>query len=123
MGAMKRTILLLSVLVTLAGTAPASGAFLGVNPRLGQSFLNTSIEQVAGDVSREGLPGFGGAWLRGASEFFVAPGARVPSNPYNVSTQGMSAAERQAVIEYAQRTNAWLAENGPTRVCEVRVRL
>jgi hypothetical protein len=61
MGAMKRTILWLSVLLTVAGTAPASAAFLGANPRLGESFLNTSIEQVAGDVSREGLPGSGRA--------------------------------------------------------------
>jgi hypothetical protein len=75
MGAMKRAILLLSVLLAMAGTAPASAAFLGANPRLGESLLNTGIEQVAGDVSPERLPGFGGAWLRRASEFFVAPGA------------------------------------------------
>ena len=48
---MKRTILTLTALLL---TAPASAAFLGANPRLGESFLNTSIEQVAGDVSREG---------------------------------------------------------------------
>ncbi len=73
MDAMKRMILWLSVLLAMAGTAPASAAFLSANPRLGESLLNTGIEQVAGDVSREGLPGFGGIWLRGASEFFVAP--------------------------------------------------
>ena len=69
---MKRTILVLSVLLAMAGTAPASAAF-GATPRLGESLLNTGIEQVAGDVTREGLPRSGGAWLRGASEFFVAP--------------------------------------------------
>lgn len=50
---------------------------------------------------------------------FVAPVARVPANPtnpYNISTTSMSAAERAATIEYAQRTNAWLAQNGPVRV-------
>jgi hypothetical protein len=45
----------------------------------------------------------------------LAPGARAPG-PYNVSTAGMTAAERQAVIEYAQRSNAWLAQNGPVTV-------
>jgi hypothetical protein len=37
-------------------------------------------------------------------------------HPYNVSTAGMTAAERQAVVDYAQRTNAWLAEKGPVTV-------
>jgi hypothetical protein len=37
--------LLLSVLLTLAGSAPASAAFLGANPRLGESFLDTRIEE------------------------------------------------------------------------------
>ncbi|MBN1852514.1 MAG: hypothetical protein JW829_07305 [Pirellulales bacterium] len=81
---MKRTILWLSVLLAMAGTAPASAAFLGTNPRLGESLLNTGIKQVAGDVSREGLSGSGGAWLQGASEFFVAPnasGRTFPANP------------------------------------------
>jgi hypothetical protein len=78
MGAMKRTILWLSVLLAMAGTAPASAAFLGANPRLGESFLNTGIEQVAGDVSLERLPGSGGAWLRRAAEFFVAPSTAGP---------------------------------------------
>jgi hypothetical protein len=45
----------------------------------------------------------------------LTPGARA-SSPYNISTTGMTSAERQAVIEYAQRTNAWLAQNGPTTV-------
>ena len=67
---MKRTIL---TLIALLLTAPAQAAFLGENSRLGESSLNTGIEQVAGDVSQEGLPASGGAWLRGASEFFVAP--------------------------------------------------
>ncbi len=35
---------------------------------------------------------------------------------YNVSTTGMTVAERQAVVEYAQRSNVWLAENGGTTV-------
>ena len=47
MDAMKRMILWLSVLGAMAGTAPASAAFLGANPRLGESLLNTGIEQVA----------------------------------------------------------------------------
>jgi hypothetical protein len=54
MAAMKRMILLLSVLLAMAGTAPASAAFLGANPRLGESLLNTGIEQVAGAVSPAG---------------------------------------------------------------------
>ena len=41
MVAMKRTVLALSLLWVLAGTAPASAAFLGENPRLGESFLDT----------------------------------------------------------------------------------
>ena len=69
--AMRRTVL--ALIVVLAGTTPASAAFLGGNSPLGKSLLNTGIEQVAGDVSRERLPGSGGAWLRGASEFSVAP--------------------------------------------------
>jgi hypothetical protein len=40
----------------------------------------------------------------------------IPKNPYNISTQGMTAAERQAVTEYAKRTNEWLAQNGPVKV-------
>ncbi len=68
---MKKTILLLSVLVAL--TAPASAAFLGENPRPAQKFLDTGIEKVAGDVSQEVPPGSGGAWLESAAEFFVAP--------------------------------------------------
>jgi RHS repeat-associated protein len=39
-----------------------------------------------------------------------------PTNAYNISTAGMSAAERAAILEYAQRTNAWLAQNGPVTV-------
>jgi hypothetical protein len=45
MAAMKRTVLILSVLRVLAGTAPASAAVLGENPRLGESFPNTGIGQ------------------------------------------------------------------------------
>ena len=75
--AMKRTILVLSVL--LAITAPASAAFLGVNLRLGESFLNTGIEKVAGDVSREMPMGCGRAWLERTAECFVAPGAMAGS--------------------------------------------
>ena len=71
MGAMKRTILALIVL--LAGTAPASAAFFGANSPLGESFLNTGIEKVAGDVSLEVPMGYGGAWLKSAAECFVAP--------------------------------------------------
>ncbi len=40
----------LSVLLAMAGTAPASAAFLGANPRLGESLLNAGIEQFAGDA-------------------------------------------------------------------------
>jgi RHS repeat-associated protein len=38
------------------------------------------------------------------------------SGVYNISTAGMTAAERQAAITYAQRTNAWLESNGGTTV-------
>jgi RHS repeat-associated protein len=37
-------------------------------------------------------------------------------DPYNISTLGMSNAERESIIQYAQRTNAWLAANGPVTV-------
>jgi len=47
---MKRTVLALSLLCVLAGTASASAAFLGANPRLGEKFLNAGIRQAAGDV-------------------------------------------------------------------------
>ena len=79
--AMKRTILTLIVLLL---TAPASAAFLGENSRLGESFLNTSIEQVAGDVSREMPPGSGEAWLERAAECFVAP-TQYPEGSFSVS--------------------------------------
>jgi hypothetical protein len=88
MDAMKRMILWLSVLLAMAGTAPASAAFLGANPRLGESLLNTGIEQVAGDVSLERLPGSSGAWLRRASEFFVAPGAGATAEAVNLKAIG-----------------------------------
>ena len=67
---MKKTILLLSVLVAL--TAPALGG-LWRQPVPAQKFLDTGIEKVAGDVSQEVPPGSGGAWLESAAEFFVAP--------------------------------------------------
>ncbi len=68
---MKRTILVLSVL--LAITAPASAAFLAANSPLGESFLDTGIEKVAGDVSLEVPMGCGRAWLERTAECFVAP--------------------------------------------------
>ncbi len=74
---MKRTILALILL--LAGTAPASAAFLGANSPLGESFLNTGIEKVAGDVSLEVPMGCGRAWLERTAECFVAPGAMAGS--------------------------------------------
>jgi hypothetical protein len=73
MAAMKRTILVLSVLWVLAGTAPASAAFLGENPRLGENFLNTGIGQAAGDVNRDRLPGSCGSCLERPAGCFVAP--------------------------------------------------
>ncbi len=69
MGAMKRIALLLSVLLTLAGTAPASAAFLGAKGAAGRK--SPEHWQVAGDVSREGLSGPRGAWLRAMSEFLL----------------------------------------------------
>jgi len=42
--------------------------------------------------------------------------ARVSGSNYNITTAGMTAAERASVVEYAQRTNAWLASNGPVVV-------
>jgi hypothetical protein len=39
-----------------------------------------------------------------------------PKNPYNVSAANMSDAEKASAIEYAQRTNAWLAKNGSITV-------
>ena len=41
-----------------------------------------------------------------------APMGQVVGDAYNISTVGMSAAERDAVLEYASRTNAWLNESG-----------
>ncbi|WP_179295943.1 RHS repeat-associated core domain-containing protein [Mesorhizobium sp. WSM4312] len=38
------------------------------------------------------------------------------TNTYNISTDGMTKEERDAVVEYAQRTNGWLNANGPTTV-------
>jgi len=40
----------------------------------------------------------------------------IPKSPYNISTQGMTEAERQVTLEYAKRTNAWLEKNGPVTV-------
>jgi hypothetical protein len=74
MVAMKRTVLALSLLWVLAGTAPASAAFLGENPRLGESFLDTTFLRVTADVSRELPPGSGGSCLERPAECFVAPG-------------------------------------------------
>ena len=91
MGAMKRTILALIVL--LAGTAPASAAFFGENSPLGESFLNTGIEKVAGDVSLEVPMGCGRAWLERTAECFVAPSAINPSE-IRFGQQGVSATFR-----------------------------
>ena len=73
MVAMKRTVLALSLLWVLAGTAPASAAFLVENPRLGESFPNTTFLRVSADVSRELLLGSGGSCLERPAECFVAP--------------------------------------------------
>ena len=75
MVAMRRTVLALSLLWVLAGTAPASAAFLGQNPRLGESFPNAGVGQAAGDVSRELPPGSGGSCLERPAGCFVAPAA------------------------------------------------
>ena len=72
MVAMKRTVLALSLLWVLAGTVPASAAFLGENPRLGESFPNTTFLRVSVDVSRELPPGSGGSCLERPAECFVA---------------------------------------------------
>ena len=72
---MKRTVLALSLLWVLAGTAPASAAFLGENPRLGESFLDKGIGPAAGDVNRDRLPGSCGSCLERPAECFVAPSA------------------------------------------------
>jgi hypothetical protein len=77
MAAMKKTVLILSVLWVLAGTAPAPAAVLGENPRLGENFLNTSIGQAAGDVNRDRLPGSCGSCLERPAECFVAPGRAI----------------------------------------------
>ena len=98
MAAMKRTALVLSVLWVLAGTAPASAAFLGENPRLGESFPNAGIGHIAGDVSRELPPGSGGSCLERPAECFVAPDA--PTESYNrLDHYGRTptAADRQAL--------------------------
>jgi hypothetical protein len=71
--------LALSLLWVLAGTAPASAAFLGANPRLGESFLGKGIGPAAGDVSRELPPASGGSCLERPAECFVAPAAEPPN--------------------------------------------
>jgi hypothetical protein len=109
---MRRTVL--ALIVVLAGTAPA--AFLGGNPRLGESLLNTSIEQVAGELSRELLPGWGGAWLRGAAEFFVAPSAaRALGDIPSAARQLVAQAERQypKLAGRVQWHHTWPFEFGP----------
>jgi hypothetical protein len=87
MAAMKRTVLALSLLWVLTGTTPASAAFLGENPRLGESFPNTTLLRVSVDVNRELPPGSGGSCLERPAECFVAPVEEppvfepVPENP------------------------------------------
>ena len=68
MAAMKLQLLLLSVLVTLALTAPASATSFAGNSRLGESFLDARSLHVGGELSSEGLQGSGGAWLERAAE-------------------------------------------------------
>jgi hypothetical protein len=87
MVAMKRTVLALSLLWVLAGTAPASAAFLGENPRLGESFPNTTLLRVSEDVSRELPPGSGGSCLERPAECFVAPSAPVKEGIYEFPDQ------------------------------------
>jgi hypothetical protein len=95
--AMRRTIL--TLIVVLAGTAPTSAAILGGNSPLDESFLKTSIEQVAGELSRELLPGWSGTWLRRAAEFFVAPGGLLRGRWVPESTAGWS----QRAIAYQEQ--------------------
>jgi hypothetical protein len=84
MGAMKRTILVLSVLLAMAGTAPASAALLGADPRLGETLLNTRIRQVAGDVIAERLPG--SSRLRNPGQLLRKPGVPPILRPSEFST-------------------------------------
>jgi filamentous hemagglutinin len=104
MEAMKRTILLLSVLVAL--TAPASAAFLGANSPPGKNFLNTGIEKVAGDVNLEVPTGSGGSCLESAAEFFVAPGAWADVN------EAMSARAAAYQAQITGRTGQAYVVNG-----------
>lgn len=86
MAAMKKSALLLIVFWAL--TAPASAAFLGGNSRLGESLLDAGSRHVGGELSREGLPDSGEAWLRRVAECFVAPGA----SPIIVTPKGVAVA-------------------------------
>ncbi len=107
---MKRTVLALSLLWLLAGTAPASSAFLGENPRLGESFPNTTCLRVSADVSRELSPGSGGSCLERPAECFVAPNA----NPYSNLTDSPSVGPGKNFTQ-TQKANIYqenMANNG-----------
>jgi hypothetical protein len=117
---MRRTVL--TLIVVLAVTAPASAAFLGGNPRLGESFLNTSIKQVAGELSRELLPGWDGVWLRRAAECFVAPSA---SSELFSALRGRNLASltKKEVGELGEQiAQKFLGKNGYTEIIAIQNR-
>jgi hypothetical protein len=81
---MKKHSLLPIVLAAVLLAAPGAPALLGENSCLGESFLDAGSRHVGGELSREGLPDSGEAWLERAAEFFVAPSA-----VGNVATHGL----------------------------------
>ena len=83
------------------------------NSPLGESFLNTGIEKVAGDVSLEVPMGYGGAWLKSAAECFVAPNGIGETFKNPADAIGDLQGEATEVVGSRQATtNEFWAEKG-----------
>jgi hypothetical protein len=109
---MKRTVLALSLLCVLAGTAPASAAFLGENPRLAESFPNMTFLRVSADVSRELPQGSGGSCLERPAECFVAPSKPSTLEPGPYAKESIPAHPGKPTAAEQSQINELMQKNG-----------
>jgi hypothetical protein len=88
----------------------------GVEGAVSLGMDRSSAERLGRDIHAmpEAFAGMPGAFA--PMRAGITPTTGPAAQAYNIATTGMTAAERQAVVEYAQRSNAWLAENGPVTV-------
>ena len=110
--------------LTDAGVAKAAALGIGVAAKT----LKGGVTAVKVEKEANGLAKVGEAVVKAdretnaatkgeeAAARRTATPSNAPNNPYNISTVGMTVAERDAAIDYARRSNAWLDKNGPVTV-------